>query len=56
MTALAEDTARQAGTMKEKGLFFGPIRPNRKLPFTATSDMGAVAARLLASGFEHRNT
>ncbi len=34
--------------MKEKGLFFGPIDPDRKLPFTATRDMAAVAARLLA--------
>jgi uncharacterized protein YbjT (DUF2867 family) len=42
-----ENTARQAGVMKEKGLFFGPIDPDRKLPFTATRDMAATAARLL---------
>ena len=29
-------------------MFFGPIRPDRKLPFTATRDMAAAAARLLS--------
>ena len=48
MPSFMENTARQAGVMKEKGLFFGPIDPDRKLPFTATRDMAAVAARLLA--------
>jgi uncharacterized protein YbjT (DUF2867 family) len=47
MTSFMENTARQAAVMKEKGMFFGPIRPDRKLPFTATRDMAAVAARLL---------
>ena len=27
---------------------FGPVDPDRKMPTTATRDMGAVAARLLA--------
>ena len=47
MPSFMENTARQAGVMKEKGLFFGPIDPDRKLPFTATRDMAATAARLL---------
>jgi len=47
MPSFMDNTARQAGMIKEKGLFFGPIRPDRKLPFTATCDMAAAAARLL---------
>jgi len=47
MPSFMENTARQAAVMKEKGMFFGPIRPDRKLPFTATRDMAAAAARLL---------
>lgn len=42
-----ENTARQVGVMKEKGIFFGPIRHDCKLPFTATRDMAAAAVRLL---------
>lgn len=48
MPSFMENTARQAAVMKEKGMFFGPIRSDRKLPFTATSDMAAAAASLLA--------
>lgn len=33
-----------------KGIFFGPINPEKKLPFTATRDIAAAAARLLADG------
>ncbi|MBT0668110.1 NAD(P)H-binding protein [Novosphingobium profundi] len=47
MPSFMENTARQVGAMKDKGLFFGPIDPDRKLPFTATRDMGATAARVL---------
>jgi uncharacterized protein YbjT (DUF2867 family) len=47
MPSFMENTARQAAAMKEKGMFFGPIRPDRKLPFAATRDMAAAAARLL---------
>jgi uncharacterized protein YbjT (DUF2867 family) len=47
MPSFMENTARQAAVMKEKGMFFGPIGPDRKLPFTATRDMAAAAARLL---------
>ncbi|MCW2410386.1 MULTISPECIES: NAD(P)H-binding protein [unclassified Sphingobium] len=42
-----ENTLRQAAVIREKGLFFGPIRPDCKLPFTATRDMATAAARLL---------
>jgi uncharacterized protein YbjT (DUF2867 family) len=47
MPSFMENTARQVGVMKEKGIFFGPIASDRKLPFTATRDMAAAAARLL---------
>ncbi|MBB5986746.1 NAD(P)H-binding protein [Sphingobium lignivorans] len=47
MPSFMENTARQAGVIREKGLFFGPIRPDRKLPLTATRDMATAAARLL---------
>lgn len=47
MPSFMENTVRQAAVMKEKGMFFGPIRPDRKLPFTATRDMAAAAVRLL---------
>lgn len=48
MPSFMENSIRQAGVMRDKGLFFGPLRPDRKVPLTATRDMGAVAARLLA--------
>ncbi|SDB74407.1 Uncharacterized conserved protein YbjT, contains NAD(P)-binding and DUF2867 domains [Agrobacterium fabrum] len=47
MPSFMENTARQVGVMKEKGMFFGPIASDRKLPFTATQDMAVAAARLL---------
>ncbi|MCW2393745.1 MULTISPECIES: NAD(P)H-binding protein [unclassified Sphingobium] len=47
MPSFMENTARQAGVIREKGLFVGPIRPDRKLPLTATRDMATAAARLL---------
>lgn len=47
MPSFMENIVRQAGVIRDKGLFFGPIRSTRKLPFTATRDMAAVAARLL---------
>jgi uncharacterized protein YbjT (DUF2867 family) len=50
MPSFMENTVRQAGVIKEKGMFFGPIKPDRKLPFTATRDMAAAAARLLVDG------
>ncbi|WP_395942903.1 NmrA family NAD(P)-binding protein [Brevundimonas sp.] len=47
MPSFMENTARQIGVMKDKGLFFGPIDPDKNLPITATRDMGAAAARVL---------
>jgi len=47
MPSFMENTVRQAGVIRAKGVFFGPIRPDRKLPFTATRDVAAAAARLL---------
>ena len=48
MPSFMDNLARQAESIKDKGMFFGPIDPDRKAPTTATCDMGAVAARLLA--------
>ncbi len=50
MPSFMENTARQVGPMKASGMFFGPIDPDRKLPFTATPDMAEAAARLLLDG------
>jgi uncharacterized protein YbjT (DUF2867 family) len=47
MPSFMENTLRQAGSIGKEGLFFGPIRPERKLPFTATRDMAIVAVCLL---------
>jgi uncharacterized protein YbjT (DUF2867 family) len=47
MPSFMENTARQITMMKDKGLFFGPIDPDKKLRFTATRDMATAAARLL---------
>lgn len=47
MPSFMENIVRQAGVIRDKGVFFGPIRSTRKLPFTATRDMAAAAARLL---------
>ncbi|MCW0234765.1 MAG: NAD(P)H-binding protein [Ferrovibrio sp.] len=47
MPSFMENVARQAGVIREKGMFFGPINPDRELPFTATRDIAVVAARLL---------
>ena len=30
MPSFMENSVRQAGVMREKGLFFGPLRPDRK--------------------------
>lgn len=47
MPSFMENTLRQAAGIRDKGLFFGPIDPDRKLPLTATRDIAAAAARLL---------
>jgi uncharacterized protein YbjT (DUF2867 family) len=42
-----EDTARQAESIKNQGLFSYPIAGDRKLPAVATRDIAAAASRLL---------
>ncbi|HTV80984.1 MAG TPA: NmrA family NAD(P)-binding protein [Steroidobacteraceae bacterium] len=50
MPSSMENFLRQVGSMKEQGLMSGPIDPDRRLPWTSTSDLAAVAARLLLDG------
>jgi uncharacterized protein YbjT (DUF2867 family) len=42
-----EDTVRQAESIKNQGVFSGPIAGDRKLPTVATRDIAAAASRLL---------
>lgn len=42
-----DNTARQAESIKNQGMFFSPIAGDRKLPAVATRDIAAAAARLL---------
>ncbi len=42
-----EDTALQAESIKNQGVFFSPIAGGRKLPAVATRDIAAAASRLL---------
>ena len=42
-----EDTARQAESIKDQGVFFWPIAGDRKRPAVATRDIAAAASRLL---------
>ncbi len=46
MPGFMENTLQQVDAIRQ-GQMFGPIDPGRKLPHTATRDMGAAAARLL---------
>ena len=46
MPGFMENALQQVDAIR-KGQMFGPIDPDRKVPHTATRDMGAVAARLL---------
>lgn len=56
MPSFMENVARQVGVMKGKGTFFGPIDPNKKLPWTATRDIGTIAARWLGDvGWSDQN-
>jgi uncharacterized protein YbjT (DUF2867 family) len=48
MPSFMDNALRQAATIKSEGAMYGPIDPDKKTPTTATQDMGAVAARLLA--------
>jgi uncharacterized protein YbjT (DUF2867 family) len=42
-----DNTARQAESIKNQGMFFSPIAGDRKMPAVATRDIAATAARLL---------
>jgi uncharacterized protein YbjT (DUF2867 family) len=42
-----DNTARQAESIKNQGMFFSPIAGDRKLPAVATRDIAAAASRLL---------
>ena len=46
MPGFMENAFQQLDAIK-RGQMFGPTDPDRKVPHTATRDMGAVAARLL---------
>lgn len=48
MPSFMDNLLRQAASIRDKGLMFGALDPDRKAPATATRDMGAAAARLLA--------
>lgn len=48
MPSFMDNLLRQAISIREEGLFYGPIDPDLKAPVTATQDIGLVAARLLA--------
>lgn len=47
MPGFMDNTLMQLDTIRNQGLFFGPIDSNRKLPACATKDIAAVAVRLL---------
>lgn len=47
MPSFMDNVLQQAASIKEQGMMFGPVDADKKLPATATRDMGAVAARLL---------
>ena len=48
MPSFMDNVLRQAESIATRGMFFGPLDPDRKHPTTATRDMGAMAASLLA--------
>ena len=50
MPSFMDNLIWQAAPIKTKGVFFGPIDGDRKLPTCATRDIAATAARLLLDG------
>jgi uncharacterized protein YbjT (DUF2867 family) len=48
-----DNIARQAGTIKNQGMFFSPVGGDRKLPAVATRDIAAAASRLLLDDSWH---
>jgi uncharacterized protein YbjT (DUF2867 family) len=47
MPSFMDNLLRQAGPIKDQGVYYGPTRPDLKAPTVATRDIAAVAARLL---------
>lgn len=47
MPSFMDNLLRQVATIKNQGVFFGPIAADLKTPTCATSDIAAVAAKLL---------
>ena len=47
MPSFMDNLLRQAKVIKEQGMFFDTISPERQLPAVATRDIAAAAARLL---------
>ncbi|GAA0238511.1 NAD(P)H-binding protein [Cryptosporangium japonicum] len=45
-----ENTLRQLDSIRERGVFQGPYRPDNPAPLVATRDIAAVAARVLRDG------
>jgi uncharacterized protein YbjT (DUF2867 family) len=48
MPSFMDNTLRQVASIRDHGVFYGPIDADLRAPATATRDMGATAARLLA--------
>ena len=47
MPSFMDNLLRQAGRIKDQGVFYGPCRPGLKAPTVATRDIAAIAAQLL---------
>ncbi|WBO23800.1 NmrA family NAD(P)-binding protein [Sphingomonas abietis] len=47
MPSFMDNLLGQAGAIKERGMFFSPMVPDRKFPTCATADIAAAAANLL---------
>src|SRR5690348_2680343 len=47
MPSFMDNLLRQAGSIRDRGVFVSPISGDRTLPICATRDIAAVAARLL---------
>lgn len=50
MPSFMDNVLRQAGSIKEQGVFVDTLSPDLALPTVATRDIAAVAARLLLDG------
>jgi uncharacterized protein YbjT (DUF2867 family) len=50
MPSFMDNLLRQAGRIRDEGVFSGPTRPDLTGPAVATRDIAAVAARLLRDG------